>query len=428
MPEVISGQDKRYTVVLLRWVLIIASAYLLLFGPSGPDVDLGRALFVALVLGSNVVLNHLPQRWWESRAFDMALVLFDTSWVTVSLAWSPQLSDDFFMLYFLVLFVAALGESLPMIVGTAGVITALYGWGLSHATGVNALTSEAFLRMLFLFVVALFYGYFVTALRGRRREAAEARALEQAKTELLASISHDLRGPLSNAENYALLLLEGDCGALSDKQRDFTARLHANLRRVTSLVTNCLDASRIEAGRLRLQRTPLQFNEVVSDTLQVEGTQAAAKGISIERDIDPTLPPITGDMMHLGRVVANLLGNAVKYTPKGGHVRVRTRIADHGVCLDITDSGPGIEPGEQGTIFDKFERLQSGRHSPGTGLGLFIVKNIVSAHGGSVHVHSVLGGGATFTVWLPGSEPEQRDHESTPAAVALHDAAAVHAA
>jgi signal transduction histidine kinase len=397
--------DKRNTIILLRWVLIIASSYLLLFGPAGPNVDPARALFVALVLSSNLVLNHLPDHWFELRAFDMGLVLFDTIWVTISLSWSPRSSDDFFMLYFLVLFVAALGESLPTIVASASVITLVYGWGLNHADNARAMSSETLLRMLFLFVVALFYGYFVTALRGRRREAAEARALEGAKTELLASISHDLRVPLSNAENYAMLLLTGDYGAIGDRPREFIARLQANLRRLSAIVTNCLDATRIEEGRLHLQPNPLQLNDVVNDAVQLESNQAAAKRVALRTDLTSDLPLIVADMMHLSRVVVNLVGNAIKYTPSGGIVTIETRSGDGGVYLDVSDTGPGIALDEQRVIFEKYERLPGGRRLPGTGLGLFIVKSIVAAHHGTVTVKSRSGHGATFTVWLPITAP-----------------------
>ncbi|MBI1816567.1 MAG: HAMP domain-containing histidine kinase [Deltaproteobacteria bacterium] len=393
--------DKRNTIVMLRWVLIIASAYLLLFGPEGPIMDGGRALFVAAVLASNVVLNRLPERWLHSRTFDLALVVFDTGWLTVSLAWSPHASDDFFMLYFLVLFVVALGESLPMIVGSASLITLVYGWGLNRSFGSQALTSAAFLRILFLFVVALFYGYFVTALRGRRREANEARQLDRAKTDLLASISHDLRVPLGNAENYAMIMLDGHCGLVPDKARTMLARLQANLRRVSTLVSNCLDATRIESGQLHLQCNPTQLNDVIEDALQLEASAAATKGIALERELAPNLPVIAADLMQLGRVVANLVGNALKYTPAGGRVIVRTRMTEDGVCLDVEDTGPGIAAAEQPTVFDRFERLRSGTHQPGTGLGLFIVKNLVRAHGGAVTLKSAEGKGSTFTVTLP---------------------------
>jgi len=411
-------QDKRKTVVLLRWVLIIASAYLLLFGPDGPSVEASRALFIAFVLASNVLLNQLPDRWLQSRTFDMALVLFDTSWLTVSLGWSPQSSDDFFMLYFLVLFVVALGESLPMIVASATLITVVYGWGLQHALGRQALTSAAFLRILFLFVVALFYGYFVTALRGRRREATEARSLERAKTDLLASISHDLRIPLSNAENYAMLLLEGNAGALTEKVQGMVARLQANVRRVSILVANCLDASRIEAGHLRLQCHPMQLNDVVLDALQLEASQATTKRIALIGDLAPDLPMIDADIMHLGRVVANLVGNALKYTPNDGAVAVRTRAAGDGVRLEVSDTGPGIPPDERTAIFEKFERLRRDRHLPGSGLGLFIVKTLVAAHGGSISVKSVAGEGSTFSVWLPAEAAHRPADPQTRPAIA----------
>ncbi len=399
--------EKRHTIVLLRWVLIIASAYLLLFGPKGLIVDPARALFIAFALASNVLLNHFPDRWLKSRTFDFALVLFDTAWLTACLAWSPQASNDFFMLYFLVLFVAALGESLPTIIASASVITLVYGWGLNHTFGAGALNSATLLRMLFLFVVALFYGYFVTALRARRRETNEARALEHAKTDLLASISHDLRAPLGNAENYAMMLLDGYYGPIADKPREFIARLQANLRRVTTLLTNCLDATRIEAGQLRLQLAAMSLNDVVADVVQMESSQTLATATTIRTDLAPDLPPVMGDMMHVGRVVANLLSNAIKYSPKAGQIVVRTRREDGDVLLEVSDNGPGIDLGDQRGIFEKYERLQLNRHLPGTGLGLFIVKTIVGAHGGKISVSSRPGHGATFTVRLPIAEQAQ---------------------
>jgi signal transduction histidine kinase len=417
--------DKRHTVVLLRWVLIIASSYLLLFGPDGAEVDLARAGFIVFVLASNVVLNHLPDRWLRSRAFDLALVVFDTGWLTASLALSPHASDDFFMLYFLVLFVVALGESLPMIVASASVITLVYGYGLQHALGPHAMTSATFLRMLFLFVVAMFYGYFVTALRTKRREASEARALERAKTELLASISHDLRVPLSNAENYAMLMIEGHCGGISEKVHAMIGRLQANLRRVATLVANCLDATRIEAGQLHLQRTPVGLNDIVEDALQLEASQAVTKKIALRTELATDLPIIMGDMMQIGRVVSNLVGNAIKYTPAGGTVTVRTYRADDGVGLDVTDTGPGIDPAEQDAVFEKFERLRAGKHLPGTGLGLFIVKTLVAAHGGRVGLRSRVGEGSTFTVTLPvGDVPATSRPDEVPALPVLAPARA----
>jgi signal transduction histidine kinase len=419
--------DKRQTVILLRWVLIIASAYLLLFNPEATSFDLGCGVLVAMALGSNIVLNHLPQRWWEWRGFDMALVVFDTAWVTASLAWSHS-SDDFFMLYFLVLFVAALGESLPTIVASATVITALYGWGLNHAFGYQVMTSATFLRMVFLFVVGLFYGYFVNALRGKRHEAAEARALERAKTDLFTAISHDLRAPMGNAENYAMLLLGGTCGDLPERAREFVARLQANIRRASTLVSNCLDASRIEDGRLHLQRNPLELNEVVTDVLQLEASQARSKGITLRSHLSPGLPRVLADMMHVGRIISNLVGNALKYTPNGGFVEVHTRAGDDGVYLEVSDSGPGIRPEEQATVFEKYERLKNGKDQPGTGLGLFIVKTIVRAHGGTIKLKSALGRGATFVVWLPAGDVEDSEPRLQLAPVMPQDVAAARAA
>ncbi len=394
-------EQKRYTIVLLRWVLIIASAYLMLFRSESPAVDSLQALFVVFVLASNLVVNRFPDRWLESRAFDMGLVLFDTTWVTVTLAWTPGHSDDFFLMYFLVLFVAALGESLRTILASAVVIAGVYGWGLTRHIGLAAVDSTAFLRMVFLFVVALFYGYFVTSIRSRRRETEEAHALERAKTDLLAAVSHDLRGPLSNVENYAMMLLAGEFGPIAPEPREVIGRLQADTHRLMTLVLNCLDATRIEAGRLELQTSQLQLNDLVVEAVQLAAAQAANKRIALNTSLDPALPTIVGDITHLGRVASNLLGNALKYTPDGGAVTVRTYHDPTGVQLEVSDTGPGIPPAEQEAIFQKYERLRGSKRQPGTGLGLFIVNTIVSEHGGSVRVASTPGCGATFTVCLP---------------------------
>src|SRR5579862_4355755 len=193
---------KKKTVVLLRWVLIIAFSYLLIIDASTRTVRTSLAIFVVLALVSNLAIGYMPESWTATRVFDFAVVLFDATWVTIGLAWTPHASCDLFLLYFLVIFVAAMGESLGTIVGSAALVSVVYGYmlGFHHRADLQ-LTATALLRVPFLFVVALFYGYFVTEIRGRRHDAAEADLRARATTELLAAVSHDLRGPLGNAEN-----------------------------------------------------------------------------------------------------------------------------------------------------------------------------------------------------------------------------------
>src|SRR5215470_3524372 len=221
---------KKSTVVLLRWVLIIASSYLFVLNGSASLIQGRLGPLIVIALMSNLLVVRFPDQWIEGRVFDFGIVLFDAAWVTLGLLWAPAVSGDLFLLYFLVIFVAAMGESLPMIVGSAILVSSVYAASLSWRPGMDfRLTSSALLKVPFLFVVALFYGYFVTEIRGRRKEAVEARLQEQAKTDLLSAVSHDLRGPLGNAENLLALALEPEREG-TRMERDLVLRAHVNIR------------------------------------------------------------------------------------------------------------------------------------------------------------------------------------------------------
>jgi len=332
--------------------------------------------------------------------------------VTLGLTWAPHVSGDLFLLYFLVMFVAAMGESLPMIVGSAFVVSVVYGATLSFQPGQDfRLTTSALLRVPFLFVVALFYGYFVTEIRGRRHEAAEARLRELAKSELLAAVSHDLRGPLGNAESLLALVLDGD-GHDGSADRTMLLRAQVNVRRVTSLVTNLLQAACIERGQVALQWAPVQLNDVVDDVYAPEAGAALLKRVMLRKDADPALPPITADFIQVGRIATNLVNNAIKYTGAGGSVTVSTAFDVDHVYLRVADTGPGMSPEQCEALFAPYRRVHLGGYTPGMGLGLYIVKRLTEAQGGSVRVSSEPGRGSTFVVSFPRqlrtSEPPTR--------------------
>jgi signal transduction histidine kinase len=393
--------SKSQTVVMLRWVLIIASSYLLILDAATPRVYPGVALLIAVALTSNLVIARMPEPWLETRIFDFGVVLFDAGWVTLGLAWAPNVSEDLFLLYFLVIFIAAVGESLQMIVGSAVVISVVYGATLSlHAGGGLRLTTTELMRVPFLFVVALFYGYFVTELRGRRSETAEARLREQAKSELLAAVSHDLRGPLGNAENFLVLMLDAQADGQAP-DRSLLLRAQVNVRRVSSLVSNLLEAACIEAGQVHFQMTPVQLNEVVSDVLNLEGSAAVLKETTLKRDINPEVPAALLDHLQVSRIVTNLVNNAIKYTDVGGTVEVRTGYDAESVYIAVRDSGPGMTEAQCHELFAPYRRVQLHGYTPGTGLGLYIVKRLTEGQGGQIHVASTVGVGSTFVVSFP---------------------------
>jgi signal transduction histidine kinase len=404
MKEALMGttvMGKRQTVVLLRWVLIIAFSYLLLLDAAAATVQPRLVLLIVLALASNLVIGRMPDQWADRRVFDFGVVLFDAAWVTLGLTWAPNVSGDLFLLYFLVMFVAAMGESLPIIVGSAFVVSMVYGATLSFQPGQDfRLTTSALLRVPFLFVVALFYGYFVTEIRGRRSEAAEARLREHAKSELLAAVSHDLRGPLGNAENLLALVLDGEG---HDRQSDHMLLLRAqvNVRRVTSLVTNLLQAACIEKGQVALQWAPVQLNDVVDDVFIPEAGAALLRDVTLRKETDSNLPLLTADFIQMGRITTNLVNNAIKYTSAGGTVTVSTSFDADFVYLKVTDNGPGMSPEQCESLFAPYRRVHLGGYTPGMGLGLYIVKRLAEAQGGTVSVSSQQGVGSTFVVTLP---------------------------
>ena len=411
---------KKNTVVLLRWVLIIAFAYLLILDATVRQVPVPLVILIAVALASNLVVGRLPERWTSKAVFDFGIVLFDAAWVTLGLIWAPQASSDLFLLYFLVMFIAAMGESLATIVGSAALVSAVYGYTLSLHSGTGLqLATGALLRVPFLFVVALFYGYFITEIRGRRTEAVEARLREQEKTQLLAAVSHDLRGPLANAESFlGLVLDEQDEGRAPE--RDLILRAQINVRRVTSLVANLLEAACIETGQLHLQWVAVQVNDIVDEVFNLESGAALLKNITLRKELDPHLPVISADPVQTSRILVNLVSNAIKYTDVGGTVVIRTRGDGDAVSLAVQDTGKGMSPAQCQALFAPYRRVHLGGYTQGKGLGLYIVKRLTESLGGQVQVSSQSGVGSTFVVSLPrsprGSEPPSAVKSTRPLA------------
>lgn len=412
---------KKQTVVLLRWVLIIAFSYLPLVDHPGVVFEPRLALLIVAALASNLCIARIPERWAERRLFDFAVVLFDAGWVTLGLAWAPNVSSDLFMLYFLVIFVAAMGESLRVIVASAVVVSVVYGAMLSfHSGGGGAWSAAAVLRVPFIFVVALFYGYFVSEIRGRRNEASAALLREKAKSDLLAAVSHDLRGPLSNAES--LLELALDEGQLV-VDRGLVMRAQVNVRRVGSLVTNLLQAACIEAGQVYFQFAPVQLNNVVDDVLGLEAGAAVLKRVRLDRDLAPVLPEITADCMQLGRIITNLVNNAIKYTAPGGRVVVRTAYDHATVRVSVEDTGPGMSAEQCEALFAPYRRVHLAGYTQGTGLGLYIAKHLAEAQSGHISVRSQPGKGSVFILSFPRVAPTAE--QAAPVATAHNAPAAL---
>jgi PAS domain S-box-containing protein len=258
-------------------------------------------------------------------------------------------------------------------------------------------------------------------LDAERRTAQALRTTERQHRQLLAAISHDLRTPITAALGYAEMLADGEYGQMTTSQQrtaEVISRSLTNLSRIINeLVVIGPELARkdVPAGRVQVRR-------LLDDAVHMVAIQAAIRDQTVVRNGDPTGLVVNGDEALLNRVLVNLLGNAVKFTPVGGTITVSVEPAEERLAISVTDTGAGIPPAEQERIFERFYRAPQETNDPltrGSGLGLAIVKAIISQHGGEVTLHSTPGRGATFTVWLPLATPLDVDiadrHEPSPA-------------
>ncbi len=236
------------------------------------------------------------------------------------------------------------------------------------------------------------------------RDVTHFKELDMMKSEFVATVSHDLRAPLTFMRGYATILPM--VGALSDKQREFADKIISGIEQMTKLIDDLLDLGRIEAG-VGLAQEPCALDELLHGLVDTVGPVAVNKGLALQTDIPPDLPLIFGDATLLRQAISNLLDNAIKYTPSGGQVRLQLAMEPSLFRVTVSDSGVGVAPADQVHLFEKFFRVKQrgSTQVKGSGLGLAIVKSIVERHGGQVWVESKLGKGSTFIIEVPRGQP-----------------------
>src|SRR5574341_1856 len=246
-----------------------------------------------------------------------------------------------------------------------------------------------------------------------RKEAEEATRL---KSQFLAAMSHELRTPLNAIMGFSQLLQAQTSGKLTEKQLEQVNRIYKNGETLLDLINDLLDLAKIEAGRVELMHTRFIVRDWLNEIASQLESLATEKGLKFIVDYDPEMAgTITGDPVRLRQVAVNLISNAIKFTEKG-EVRVHVFKADDKMwSLVVSDTGIGIPPHEQETIFDEFRQVDGSpqRKYGGTGLGLAIVRNLVLMMGGKIRVSSEVGKGSTFTVTLPLGAEESVKAETT---------------
>lgn len=234
-----------------------------------------------------------------------------------------------------------------------------------------------------------------TAQQARTRNGEDA---NRRKRQLAAALAHDIKNPLGLIMGYTELLLDRFRN-LPDAREDFEllCQIQTGAQRINKLVSGFLDTAKLEAGH-NIIRTPVNLNQLIREVAQQQILALQMKQLDLSLSLDDTLPNIFGDEAQLGRVLWNLIDNAVKFTPPGGNIGVASRTEPDQVVVEVKDTGIGIPEDELPYLFSEFRRLRGSRRIEGTGLGLFIVKTIVEAHGGKVAAQSREGQGTTFSL------------------------------
>ena len=230
------------------------------------------------------------------------------------------------------------------------------------------------------------------------------RELAEMKEEFLALTTHDLRSPLTVISGVISFFTSGRLGELSPEQKNMVSMMERNTQNLIELVNDLLDASKLESGTIRLDITSFDLREVISELHETMLLSLAReKDIQLVETFPEILPLVEADRAKLRRILLNLLSNALKFTGKGGRVEISAERQDECIHVSISDTGVGIAPDEVDRLFDKYEQTRSRatRGEKGTGLGLYITKQLVELHSGKITVTSTLGKGSTFSFTLP---------------------------
>ena len=232
--------------------------------------------------------------------------------------------------------------------------------------------------------------------------------LDTLKSEFVSTVSHDLRAPLTLMRGYATML--GMVGAMNEQQKEFISKILFSADQMGELIGNLLDLGRIEAG-VGLDLETISLDSIIDSVLDTYRPQAVNKQIRLDVELEEEMEQVEVDATLIRQAIANLVDNALKYTPADGHVTIHAEQQEEFQIIQVKDNGMGIAPTDQARLFEKFYRAR-GRETlsiKGSGLGLAIAKSIVQQHGGRVAVESKLGEGSTFTIWFPIRQPDESE-------------------
>jgi two-component system phosphate regulon sensor histidine kinase PhoR len=232
------------------------------------------------------------------------------------------------------------------------------------------------------------------------QDLTELRDLQTTRRELIGNISHEFRTPLAGIKAMVETLRDG---AIDDKKAaiDFLIRIDDEVERLTQIVAELTELSRIEIGKGELILEPVNLNLLIEEVLTQLSPQVERQQLMVDKKLATSLPPVQADKTRIRQTIVNLVHNAIKFTNTGGKITVATQVQGDSVTLDISDTGIGIAMNDLPHVFERFYKGDRARSGGGTGMGLAIAKHVVEAHGGNIRVQSEEGKGSTFSFSLP---------------------------
>jgi len=230
----------------------------------------------------------------------------------------------------------------------------------------------------------------------------EVEAASRHKSEFLANMSHELRTPLNAIMGFSEVLSERMFGDINEKQAEYIGDIRESGQHLLSLINDILDLSKIEAGRMELELSDFDLPSTIENTLILVRERAQRLGIALGCAIDERLGTVHADERKVKQVLLNLLSNALKFTPEGGKISVSAALHDGLAEISVRDTGVGIAPEDQETLFEEFSQVgTASKKVEGTGLGLAISRKFIELHGGKIWITSQVGTGSTFAFTLP---------------------------
>lgn len=389
--------EKKRVVASLQSLAGAALSFLLIY----PEQTLSIWSWLTVLIFALFFLSGwaLPAGLFEHPLFDLSCLALTSCFFAFAISLNPSAHWSILFLYYFLLYAVTLlpdGEGrLRFVFVRCLLLIAVYlllvGW---H--GRNMLKEGLFLLVGIPSFTALagLYVYLIEQVRWER-EKAEAR--EKVRTEIVAALAHDIKQPLTSILGYVEILLSRD----GDFTRQAAERIRYNSELIFDLVLGFLDVTKLEAAAPE-ERAPVDIKRILNPVADDFRALCGRKAVDFSASL-PDLPPVMGNRSQLERVFRNLLSNAVKFTPEGGRVTVRGCLKGERIEIAVENTGWGISRDNIPLLFGRFRRFEKkiSDKTEGTGIGLFIVKTIVEAHGGTVSVQSELGHGAVFTVALP---------------------------